>query len=303
MRLERLCSAIATADARIAGVPSPLQNIEITARGLTFTALADGAPDDPLILLLHGLTRTSWEWHHQIPALAARGYRVVAPDLRGRCPGARPSAVEAYVAGEFIADVLAIADQIDASRQPFHLMGTSIGAMIAWYIAAGYSDRIDTLVCINIAHPAAFVEIAASPSGEEQREKMSYTENSRLTGNERAVFEATLERMGLPRAETDPYRAALASDVALRAAFNWYRATEIDPIHEQAIAPVTVPTLFLWPPRAGNVSRETAEATARYVVGPYRFEVLENAQNYALQAEPARITKLLIEHLDQHAQR
>ena len=37
-----------------------------------------------------------------------------------------------------------------------------------------------------------------------------------------------------------------------------------------------------------------------YVTGPYRFEVLENARNFALPLEPERITELLVEHLTQH---
>jgi pimeloyl-ACP methyl ester carboxylesterase len=279
-----------------------VKNIEIQARGLTFTALSDGADDAPLLMLLHGLTRTSWEWHHQIPKLARLGYRAVAPDLRGRSPGARPTDVEAYVVGEFVADVLAIADRLVGEKTPFHLMGTSIGAMIAWRLAAAHPARVKTLACINIAHPAAFAEVAATPGGEDQRRKMSYTDNSSKEGNERATFEATLERMGLPAEETDPYRAVFGSDDALRAAFHWYRAARIDPERHKAVPPVTMPTLFLWPPGAGNVSRDTARTNANHVTGPYRFEVLENAQNFALQAEPERITRLLIEHLSQYGE-
>ncbi len=277
-----------------------MKSIEIQARGFTFTALSAGADDDPLLLLLHGMSRTSWEWHHQIPALAALGYRTVAFDMRGRCPGARPMSVESYVLGEFIDDVLAIADQLAGDNLPFHLMGTSIGAFIAWHVAAEHPARVKTLACINIAHPGAFIEVAGAPGGEEQRQKMSYVENSAIEGNERATFESTLERMGLPASETDPYRSAFSSDEALRAAYHWYRAARIDPTHRKQLPPVTMPTMFLWPPGAGNVSRDTAEATANHVTGPYRFEVLENAQNFALQAEPERVTGLLVEHLSQY---
>jgi len=74
-----------------------MNRIQIKARGFTFDALSAGPKDGPLILLLHGLPRTSWEWHHQLPKLGEAGYRAVAPDLRGYCPGARPEGVEAYV--------------------------------------------------------------------------------------------------------------------------------------------------------------------------------------------------------------
>jgi pimeloyl-ACP methyl ester carboxylesterase len=95
-----------------------LKEIEIEARGVTFTALADGPKQGPLLLLLHGLPRNSWEWHHQIPAIAAMGFHAVAPDLRGFCPGARPEAVEAYHVKEYAQDILEIADALGYAGRP-----------------------------------------------------------------------------------------------------------------------------------------------------------------------------------------
>jgi len=228
------------------------------------------------------------------------GYYTVAPDLRGRNPGARPMDVKSYVIGEFMADILAIADDLKGRGHPFHLMGTSIGSMIAWHLAAEYPERVLSLACINIPHPAAFQDVALGEHREEQQAKMEYTAVSRAEGNERAVFEATLDRMALPRNETDPYRTVFADDDALTAAFHWYRAAAIDPRNSQRLSPVSAPTLFLWPIGAGNVSKATAEANANQVIGPYRLEILERAQNYALQGEPVRVTRLLVEHLKAH---
>ncbi|NQZ95977.1 MAG: hypothetical protein HRU01_05665 [Myxococcales bacterium] len=47
-----------------------MKEIEIEARGMTFQALVDGPEDGPLLLLLHGLPRNRWEWHHQVPPYA-----------------------------------------------------------------------------------------------------------------------------------------------------------------------------------------------------------------------------------------
>src|SRR5579871_7039179 len=40
-------------------------------------------PDRPLILLLHGFPELAWSWRKVMPALAAAGFHVVAPDQRG----------------------------------------------------------------------------------------------------------------------------------------------------------------------------------------------------------------------------
>ena len=63
-----------------------------------------------------------------------------------------------------------------------------------------------------------------------------------------------------------------------------------------------MPTMYIWPRNVSNVKKETAEANAKYVKGPYRFEILEKALNLALQMEPEKTTRLLLEHLAEHAQ-
>jgi pimeloyl-ACP methyl ester carboxylesterase len=52
--------------------------------------------DGPLVLLLHGWPETWYSWRHQIDALSAAGYRVVAPDQRGYGATGRPDAVDQY---------------------------------------------------------------------------------------------------------------------------------------------------------------------------------------------------------------
>jgi pimeloyl-ACP methyl ester carboxylesterase len=56
------------------------------ASGMSFAALAWGPADGPLALCLHGYPDTAWTWRHLGPALGARGWRVVAPFMRGYAP-------------------------------------------------------------------------------------------------------------------------------------------------------------------------------------------------------------------------
>jgi pimeloyl-ACP methyl ester carboxylesterase len=66
-----------------------LEKITI-APPLTFDALTAGKPNAPLVLLLHGFAESMHCWRAQVAALAAAGYRAVAPSQRGYSPGARP---------------------------------------------------------------------------------------------------------------------------------------------------------------------------------------------------------------------
>jgi pimeloyl-ACP methyl ester carboxylesterase len=278
-----------------------LKDIEIEARGMTFQALADGPEEGPLLLLLHGLPRNRWEWHHQIPAMAELGFRTVAPDLRGFCPGARPEGVEAYHLKEYARDVLEIADALGHAERPFHLMGTSIGATMAWWLAAKHPDRIATLVCINIPHPGALAEgrSKTGPNSEGQNAKFNYIRESARKGNERNMFEAMLATQGVSAEESEPYRKALDSDDALRAVYNYYRAIPL--WFKERLEPVPMPTMFIWPTGSTNVANASIEANANWVKGPYRLEIVEDVHQPVLQAAPERMTRLLLEHLSEHA--
>ena len=252
-----------------------MQTIEIDARGFTFTTLADGPESGPILILLHGLPRNSWEWHHQIPPMAELGFRVIAPDLRGFCTGARPKGVKAYHIQEYCDDILALADALGGSGANFHLMGTSIGATMAWRIAALNPERVLTLACLNIPHQGAFFEASkkSDDNAKEQREKFSYFTDSQKAGNERKMFHRMLESQGMPLEETEPYRNALDSDEALEAVYNYYRAI---PLWQRDRLPTCpMPTLFIWPPVSANISRAAAEANANQVTGPYRFEIVD----------------------------
>ena len=57
------------------------KHLPVTANAINMHVVGQGA--GPLVLLCHGFPETWRCWRHQIPALAAAGYRIAAPDLRG----------------------------------------------------------------------------------------------------------------------------------------------------------------------------------------------------------------------------
>ena len=81
------------------------------APDLTFDVMICGVEDGPLVLLLHGFAESFHMWRSQMPALAAAGYRAVAPSQRGYSAGARPDTREPanYSFDHLINDALSIA--------------------------------------------------------------------------------------------------------------------------------------------------------------------------------------------------
>ncbi len=60
---------------------SEIRTIEVEANGLTFRCLEQGS--GPLVLCLPGFPDYAWTFRHQLAALSERGFRVVAPFMRG----------------------------------------------------------------------------------------------------------------------------------------------------------------------------------------------------------------------------
>jgi pimeloyl-ACP methyl ester carboxylesterase len=141
-----------------------IEPLQLPARGLAFDALAAGPPTGELVVLLHGFPQTSACWTLLLETLAAAGYRAVAPDQRGYSPTARPTTVSAYRLPELVADVVAIADRLDA--ETFHLVGHDWGGVVAWRLAGQQPERVATLTAVSTPHPRAFARaLLASTQG------------------------------------------------------------------------------------------------------------------------------------------
>jgi pimeloyl-ACP methyl ester carboxylesterase len=85
--------------------------------------------DGPLVLLVHGFPEGAWAWRHQLPALAAAGYRAVAIDVRGYGDSFAPDAVEAYRILAHVADNVAVVRALGAETAA--VVGDDWGSAIA----------------------------------------------------------------------------------------------------------------------------------------------------------------------------
>ena len=271
---------------------------EVTAGDKTFVVRTAGPADGEPVVLLHGFPQTSHSWRHQLEALAAAGYRAIAPDQRGYSPGARPEAVEDYSILKLVGDVLAIADALGIER--FHLVGHDWGAGVAWQVAGRHQERVRTLTILSVPHPKAFGRAIQGDAGSDQAERSSYMQTFRQEGSEdlfvrdgAAGLRALYSASGLT--DVEPYVEVLQERAAMRAALNWYRAAGID--HTQDIGEITMPTLFVWSTNDPALGPDAARWTEEFVAGPYRFEVLEGVSHWIAEEAPERTSELLLEHL------
>src|SRR5437879_4698652 len=123
----------------------------IATNGIRLNVAQAGPPDGPLVILLHGFPEFWYGWRKQIPALAAAGYRVWAPDQRGYNFSDKPPDVRDYTLDKLAADVAGLIEA--AGRQRAIIVGHDWGGAVAWWLAANNPERVERLVIINVPHP------------------------------------------------------------------------------------------------------------------------------------------------------
>ncbi|HEV3289754.1 MAG TPA: alpha/beta fold hydrolase, partial [Streptosporangiaceae bacterium] len=208
--------------------------------------VTDAGGDGPegVVVLLHGFPQDRRCWDRVTSALAGGGYRVLAPDLRGYSPGARPTARSAYRNSQLAADVLALADAAGADR--FHLAGHDWGAALAWYVAGRHPGRVTSLAALSVPHPQAFTRALITGSQAARSWYMAAWQlpwlPERVLGRRGGqAFRDTLLRTGLDPASADRYAARARDPAMMRGPLNWYRAMPFS-LREPA-GPIRVPTL------------------------------------------------------------
>ncbi|EGX57695.1 epoxide hydrolase [Streptomyces zinciresistens K42] len=87
----------------------------------------------PLVLLVHGFPESWYSWRHQLPVLAAAGYRAVAVDVRGYGRSSRPAPPAAYRMTELVEDNVAVVRAL--GEESAVVVGHDWGAGIAAHSA------------------------------------------------------------------------------------------------------------------------------------------------------------------------
>ncbi|MDA1372863.1 MAG: alpha/beta hydrolase [Proteobacteria bacterium] len=132
--------------------PSPVDGVTfrfIEANGLRMR-IAEAGDTGPLILLAHGWPESWYSWRHQLTGLAAAGYRVVAPDMRGYGETDKPAAVNDYDTVHTAGDMVGILDAL--GEETAIMVGHDWGSLVAWNTVLMYPDRFSALIAMSVPY-------------------------------------------------------------------------------------------------------------------------------------------------------
>jgi epoxide hydrolase 4 len=263
-----------------------------------------GPIDGPAVVLLHGFPDFWYSWRHQIPALAAAGFRVIAPDMRGYNLSSKPPGIRAYEAGRLAGDIRDLIRERALERA--YLAGHDWGAAVAWVVAMRHPEVLERLAILNVPHPRRMLAALRRPSRQLLRSwYMFFFQLPWLA--ERAVgagdwwmlrysFEHDARPGAFTPADIDRYREAWSQPGAVEAMLGYYRATIRRPPSTRGagFTPVQARTLVIWGERDRALGAELAEPRHEDVPNLDRVVRLPEASHWVQHDEPDRVSELLI---------
>ena len=267
---------------------------EFANDGLTLAVTDEGPLDGDVVVLLHGFPQTSTSWRAVCRRLNDSGYRTLRFDQRGYAPTARPRGRRAYRMSRLVSDVAALAQ---ATGAPVHLVGHDWGAAVAWSAAAGRPDVVRTLTAVSVPHPRAFLGSMPISS---QILRSYYIGLFQLPWlPERAcrnprLLARMLGGTGMTSEQIATVRSEVVDGGALTPSLNWYRAMPFaGPKYAKKVA---APTTYVWTTGDTALGRRGATMCARFVTGPYRFEIA-GGSHWVPEEQPDLLHDLIVDRV------
>jgi pimeloyl-ACP methyl ester carboxylesterase len=259
-----------------------------------------------LCLMLHGFPEFWYSWRHQIPALAAAGFHVLAPDLRGYNLSDKPPGVRAYRIDALLGDAIGLIEHGGAEKAA--IVGHDWGGVIAWHLAMYHPQVVEKLIILNAPHPAAYWREMRSWR---QLLKSWYVLFFQLpalpelllgVGDFDWVSRMLRQQPVHPQAfgpeAIRRYKQALARPGALTAALNYYRAALRHRPRRAAknYGPINVPVLLLWGERDSYLNPRLTEGLSEWVPN-LRIVRFPDVSHWIQNDAPERVNRLMIDFL------
>jgi 4-alpha-glucanotransferase len=258
----------------------------------------------PLVVMLHGYPDFWYSWRNQMPFLAGRGFRVVAPDMRGYNLSDKPRGVGAYRIHDLVADVRELVEHLGDGRA--HVVGHDWGAIIGWYFAMAHPILLDRLAILNAPHPQRYVR-ALNPRQMMRSWYIGFFQLPWLPERfvSRNNFEVLRKLFRYDPARRDAFtaedveryvEAARRSD-ALTYPINYYRALfRPNPLPALRWRVIERPVQVIWGDADRFLEASLAEPDPAWVPDA-RVRHLPKASHWVHHDEPGEVNRILAEFL------
>jgi pimeloyl-ACP methyl ester carboxylesterase len=280
------------------------------ANGLRFHYLHVGS--GPLVLCLHGFPDHARSFRHQLPVLAAAGYRAVAPFMRGYAP-TDASPTGCYQTAALAQDVNALIDALGAKSAT--VIGHDWGAVAALGAAQLAPAKITKLIALSVPHVAPLFQAFISNPLQQRRSWYIFFFQQALADAALAFNDfALLERLWqdwspgwqYPPEEMAALRETFRNPGVVAAALGYYRNLFNPALHDPALVeiqaalftePIAVPTLYVHGAKDGCIGVELTNAMDSFFAAGLHKVILQDAGHFVHQEKPAEVNRHILEFL------
>jgi pimeloyl-ACP methyl ester carboxylesterase len=119
----------------------------VATNGVTLACWEAGPADGPTVVLCHGFPELAYSWRNQVPALAAAGYHVLAPDQRGYGGSDQPEVVTDYDIEHLTADLAGLLTGVEVDKAVF--VGHDWGGLVVWQMPLQHPGRVAGVIGVN----------------------------------------------------------------------------------------------------------------------------------------------------------
>jgi len=287
----------------LSGIRSPLEFRVFHINGVALHVVLAGSASAKPLVFLHGFPEFWFAWRHQIDHFASSGYRVIIPDQRGYNLSEKPAGIASYSIDLLAKDVVGVLDTVTDSKA--FIVGHDWGAIVAWYLAARYSERVRRTAMLSVPHPRIVIKNLIRNPTQLRRSwyllffQLPWLPERMLRGRDWAPLVQAL-RDTSPRgvfsdADLEQYKESWSRKGALTAMLNWYRAVLLSP-SKFAIAleasRVKVPALLILGKNDQFADEAMARESLQYCDDGH-LEIFETATHWIQHEEPAKVNDLL----------
>jgi pimeloyl-ACP methyl ester carboxylesterase len=289
---------------------SEFKRAVVHANGLRFATLEAG--DGPLVLCLHGFPDHAHSFRHQLPALAAAGFRAVAPFMRGYAPTEIPAD------GRYQTAVLAqdAVELIAALGYPSAcVFGHDWGAIAAAGAAILAPEKVTKLVTAAVPYGPAVLNAFLTSYDQQRRSWYMFFFQSPFSDAAVAHDDFRfIERLWqdwspgwqYPTAVMQAVKETFRTPGVLQAALGYYRAT-LNPANQDpaladvqtriSMSPIGVPSLILFGARDNCMGVELLEGMEAFFPQGLRKLIVPDAGHFVHQEKPEEVNRALVEFL------
>ncbi len=170
----------------------PMRQHLISVNGIELSVHSAGPEQGAPIWLLHGFPECWHSWREQIPALAAAGFRVFAPQMRGYGSSSSPAEIADYDLLTLCADIQQAMDHFGHTQVV--MVGHDWGAVVAWHLALLEPERVTHLITMSVPFAGRARRPVIEIMRELYAERFNYILYFQAPGVAEQELEADIER-------------------------------------------------------------------------------------------------------------